>query len=400
MMKAIAKSCPGHKIKSQQRDEPDLTDEEKEIELEKIFDTNPVNFLRKFRAHLRREHLLEIRTRLIADFSGENANQDYEIEYLLNEILEEMDDKKKKTKIKNRRFSAMKSLGKDDFFSPTEMRRRNPLLHSDLVESNLTDEEVSARRSKETEEEKRREDEARQKDLEERIKERELLKRAEKEEMGLIDDDDEGIRVEPATSEHSNGSSRFPLAPSGMSSRLDMNSISHSLPSTSSPAIDTTTLSEYLLKCYDEKETNKFRDFQKGGEEEVEEEEDDDEEEDEERGAEDSAEKPRKEVSEAKKSLLEAEFESRMREQFLDGGDAIFGVDYQRIDEDEKLDDLETIDRDAEEKWFEDDDEDDIVEDALDKMDEDQLNCRGNGRTVGDPKADDDEVDYLDFALE
>ena len=116
MMKAIAKSCPGHKIKSQQRDEPDLTDEEKEIELEKIFDTNPANFLRKFRAHLRREHLLEIRTRLIADFSGENANQDYEIEYLLNEILEEMDDKKKKTKIKNRRFSAMKSLGKDDFF--------------------------------------------------------------------------------------------------------------------------------------------------------------------------------------------------------------------------------------------------------------------------------------------
>ena len=116
-MNSIAISCPGHQIKSQQRDDPDLTREEKEAELEKLFRENPVSFLRRFRTHLHREHLFEVRNRLMTDVNGaENENRDYEIEFLLSEILEELDEQKKKTKIKNRRFCAMKSLGKDDFF--------------------------------------------------------------------------------------------------------------------------------------------------------------------------------------------------------------------------------------------------------------------------------------------
>ena len=62
-MRAIAESCPGHLIKSQQRDDPDLTAEEKEVELTRIFEANPASFLRRFRGHLRREHLAEIRQR-------------------------------------------------------------------------------------------------------------------------------------------------------------------------------------------------------------------------------------------------------------------------------------------------------------------------------------------------
>ena len=291
------------------------------------------------------------------------------------------------------------------------MRRRNPLLYTDLVESNLTDEEVSARRAKETEEEKRREDEARKKDLEIRIKERELLKRIEKDEAGQVadDDDDEGIRVTPSLPKPSKVSSTAPSGSAASTSRLDMNCISSSLPSASSSGVDTTTLSEYLLKCYDEKETNKFRDFQKGGEDEVEEEEDEEETEDEEGTEEDDSQmqncdvKEKKELPEAEKSLLEAEFFSRMREQFLVGGDAIFGVDYQRIDEDERLDDLETIDRDAEEKWFEDEDEDEAVVEGLDKMDDEvdvMCHSKGRGKEVSITNGDDESVDYLDFVFE
>ena len=159
-------------------------------------------------------------------------------------------------------------------------------------------------------------------------------------------------------------------------------------------------------------------DFQKGGEEEVEEEDDDEEDTDEEDGEEmdngethNSEKKGKKEIPLAEKSLLEAEFESRMREQFLVGGDAIFGVDYQRIDQDDKLDDLETIDRDAEDQWFGDDDDDDDDDDyndafveGFEKMDEDvvamgRLNGKDDIEVVG-KNDDDDSVDYLDFVLE
>jgi len=314
-----------------------------------------------------------------------DKNSSYEVDFLIKEISEELDEGKKKTKIKNRRYAAMKSLGEEDFFSHQEMRRRNPLLYSDLVESHMTEEEISARRSKETEEEKKREEDIKRRELEERIREKELLKRIEKEENGEV----------------------APVGEDGLSAEasLDMQSISSSLPSTSNSGVDNTTLSQYLLKCYDEKETNKFRDFQKGGEEEVEEEEEEEEDEDEEEGEgkEASGDGALTELPEAEKSLLESEFEWRMREQFLDGGDALFGVNYQQIDEDEKLDDLETINRDAEDKWFEQEEEDDDEEEAMnDLSDADELNFRPRRVDAQKDAAmdDDDEVDYLDFALD
>ena len=121
MMKSIAESCPGYLIKPQQRDEPDLTQEEKEIRLTGIFQSDPASFLRRFRAHLKPEHLDEVRQRRKNTFrcsedAHRNRNLDYEVEYLLYEIAEDLDEKKKKTKIKNRRYAAMNSLGEEDFF--------------------------------------------------------------------------------------------------------------------------------------------------------------------------------------------------------------------------------------------------------------------------------------------
>ena len=132
MMRAIAESCPGHLIKSQQRDDPDLTAEEKEVELTRIFEANPASFLRRFRGHLRREHLAEIRQRrqkrapeVREAENGENTETvetvlsgcgDYEVEFLIKEIFEEMDDRKRKTKIKNRRYAALKNFREEDFF--------------------------------------------------------------------------------------------------------------------------------------------------------------------------------------------------------------------------------------------------------------------------------------------
>ena len=123
MMKAIAETCPGHVIKSQQRDEPDLTQDAKEAELKRIFEENPASFLRRFRAFLKREHLLEIQQRRDKDEKSNNSNvadrdknSSYEVDFLIKEISEELDEGKKKTKIKNRRYAAMKSLGEEDFF--------------------------------------------------------------------------------------------------------------------------------------------------------------------------------------------------------------------------------------------------------------------------------------------
>ena len=127
-MKAIAGSCPGHLIKSQQREDPDLTSEEKEAELEKIFAANPTAFLRRFRSYLNRDHLSEVRQRRGRGGGGGGGGSDdggggsssivdYEMNFLMDEILEELDERKRKTKIKNRRFNAMKSLGdEEDFF--------------------------------------------------------------------------------------------------------------------------------------------------------------------------------------------------------------------------------------------------------------------------------------------
>ena len=122
-MKAIAETCPGHMIKSQQRDEPDLTQDAKEAELTRIFEENPASFLRRFRAYLQREHLIEIKQRRKRgggdDAAQSDKNRSYEVEFLIKEISEELDEGKKKTKIKNRRYAAMKSLGDEDFFRYT-----------------------------------------------------------------------------------------------------------------------------------------------------------------------------------------------------------------------------------------------------------------------------------------
>ena len=253
----------------------------------------------------------------------------------------------------------------------------------------MTEEEISARRSKETEEDRKREEDIKRRELEQRIREKELLKRIEREEDGeVVAVDGDGLSAEAG---------------------LDMQSMSSSLPSASTSGVDNTTLSQYLLKCYDEKETNKFRDFQKGGEEEVEEEEEEEEEEDDEgdqeEGREISGNTALTELPEAEKSLLESEFESRMREQFLDGGDALFGVDYQQIDDDEKLDDLDTINRDAEDKWFEQEEEEEENDEEGEGMkdhsdDESNFKPRRIDAQKDVAMEEDDDVDYLDFALD
>jgi hypothetical protein len=54
------------------------------------------------------------------------------------------------------------------------------------------------------------------------------------------------------------------------------------------------------------------------------------------------------------KAQLLSEFTRVMKESFLDGGDATF-FDYAKVDEDSDLDDLEAMDRDEEERYFDED---------------------------------------------
>jgi hypothetical protein len=56
-------------------------------------------------------------------------------------------------------------------------------------------------------------------------------------------------------------------------------------------------------------------------------------------------------IPEEDRLQLQTEFERMMQERFLAGLDGEF-VDYSAIDNDETLDDLATLNRDAEEAWF------------------------------------------------
>jgi len=457
MMTHVAEICPGHLIKSQQRGDPDLTLEQKVAELGQILESNPAAFLRRFRAYFKKEHLSEF----------DQYRTSYEVGFLLGEIEAELDERKSKTRIRNRRFKAMKELGEDhDFFSSLEMRRRNPALYADLVEANLTEEEIGERRAKEMEEERKSEEASREKERTQRQTEEETLKGIDAVEVvgkavdGLGDSghaknagtaSDAGISsecpsnplpngdidmktvtdgnlssVDPSISTSSTSKSISsdseltpePSQPSPIDLDLNKATISTSqskkktiffkshLDKTDQPSstarasgkLDNTTLSQYLLKCYDEKETSKYRDFleELGGQEEEEEDDEDEEEEKEDDVDDEDAQmvamekenKRKAAIPAGEKAMLEAEFQSRMQQQFIGGGDRLFGVDYARIDEDENLDDLEAIGRDMEDKWFDDDEVEETEDSAV-----------GDKTKSDNEKMDDDEVDYMDFVV-
>lgn len=124
-------------VKSQQRDEPDLTLEQKVDILKDILENKPASFLARFGQFLALEELT---------YFENIQNDDYELEFRVKELRKLLDDKTRHVKIQNRRYEALKRLTKDtDYFNESEMRKRDPLLYEQYIGQYLTDEERVAR---------------------------------------------------------------------------------------------------------------------------------------------------------------------------------------------------------------------------------------------------------------
>ena len=118
-------------VKSQQKDEKDLTNIEKLAILQADFKTNKEIFLYKFGKYLNRSDL-------------ENFDLDKESDsgYYLDKLKQNLDPEKIETRVKNRRYNYMKQVLKNsNYFSYEEMKIRSPFLYQQYIEHYKTHEE-------------------------------------------------------------------------------------------------------------------------------------------------------------------------------------------------------------------------------------------------------------------
>ena len=87
-------------FKSQQRGDPDLTYDEKYDIAAKTLAEKPSTFLSRYGKYLSEDDLLYF----------DSMKMDYMVEFHLKELKKMNDDKKNKTKVRNRRYEAMKEL--------------------------------------------------------------------------------------------------------------------------------------------------------------------------------------------------------------------------------------------------------------------------------------------------
>ncbi|XP_039311998.1 coiled-coil domain-containing protein 97 isoform X2 [Solenopsis invicta] len=127
-------------FKSQQKEEPELTFEEKHAIAENLLKKSCCLFLSKFGHYLKMEHLEYF-----------SKSQDYETVYHVNRLRRYLNNSTRHIDVRNRRYEALRTLiEKGDYFSECEMMKRNPLLYEHLVGQYLTEEEKKARDSIDT----------------------------------------------------------------------------------------------------------------------------------------------------------------------------------------------------------------------------------------------------------
>ena len=124
-------------FKSQQKDEPELSFEEKKTIALNLLEKSPFQFLCNFGRFLKEEHL---------SYFEKIKSDNYEISFYLKRLHRYFNRSTRKKDVKNRRYEALKSLvEKGEYFSETEMMKRNPLLYDQLVGRYLTEEQKKVR---------------------------------------------------------------------------------------------------------------------------------------------------------------------------------------------------------------------------------------------------------------
>ncbi|KAJ0000784.1 hypothetical protein NQD34_005804 [Periophthalmus magnuspinnatus] len=134
MVEVIAQS--GNHVKSQQIGEAELTLDQRREELLQQYKSRPLVFLEKYHNSLKPEHLAAF-----AHVSSDPRTQHY------SKVIERRATGcTNKTRVKNHRYAALRSLQKEGgYFSEEQMRRREPLLYEQYIGQYLTDEEVLER---------------------------------------------------------------------------------------------------------------------------------------------------------------------------------------------------------------------------------------------------------------
>lgn len=124
-------------FKSQQKDDPELTFEDKRTIASNLLKKSHCLFLAKFGHHLSKDHL---------KYFDRHKEDNYEISYHVERLQRHFNDSTRQKDIRNRRYEALKKLIEDgEYFSECEMMRRNPLLYEHLVGQYLTEEQKQTR---------------------------------------------------------------------------------------------------------------------------------------------------------------------------------------------------------------------------------------------------------------
>lgn len=122
---------------SQQKDDPDLSLEEKLTIARDILKKNHCSFLSKFGHYLKEEHL---------KYFEKDKDEDYEIAHHINRLRRYFNNSTRQTDIRNRRYQALKTLiDEGEYFSETEMMKRNPLLYEHLIGQYMTEKQKQIR---------------------------------------------------------------------------------------------------------------------------------------------------------------------------------------------------------------------------------------------------------------
>lgn len=125
-------------FRSQQINDPDITDKERRSIAEKLLQESHKKFLFRFGAHIKEEHLS------FFDNQCYSSEDEYEIKYLLKDIRTKL--KNRVRDVRNRRYVALqKMLDTTTYFSEKEMMSREPLLYEQLIGRYMTDGEKRLR---------------------------------------------------------------------------------------------------------------------------------------------------------------------------------------------------------------------------------------------------------------
>lgn len=124
-------------FKSQQKDDPDLTFDEKLTIARNVLHKSHCLFLSKFGQYMKKEHL---------KYFEKIKDDDYEVAYHYNRLQRYFNNAKRQTDVRNRRYQALKSLIEEgEYFSECEMMKRNPLLYEHLVGQYMTEQQKKIR---------------------------------------------------------------------------------------------------------------------------------------------------------------------------------------------------------------------------------------------------------------